>query len=288
MKNFAKLAIFFSLTFAIFMLAAILLKFIYSWIDLARIVSAEDGLGEDLAEAAWIAISAALYFSILLSLGYSARAKVPISLTIISITILGFAFTAGISIGIERLEAIKPAFKPVSPIQAEPGLILTQADNSIVLLKESTETRGPRLVSIPGRPLIYQEVPLGPNNSILSLPALPFEDGTPWFIRSVGIDFSLCAGELKTRFEANFFYFAAYAFALILLLASLRFIMELSLWPMANVFLGALVFRLILSLEVFLNSGEISALINAFLAGRAPPLLITPLIFASGSVLIML
>jgi len=129
---------------------------------------------------------------------------------------------------------------------------------------------------------------LGPNNTILSLPALPIGYTAPWFIQSVGIDFALSARELRTLFERSFLFFAAYAFSLILLLSSLRFLLDLSQWPLANIFLGAFVFRLILSFETFINSREINVMLDSFLAGRLPSTFITPAAFAAVSILIML
>ena len=287
MKTFAKLTIFFSLTFAFFFMVAILIRFVFAWIDAARIIS-ETGAGEGLAEIIRTAIPAALYFSILLTLGYSARKNIPIPVTVIGIVVLGFVFTIGISVGIERVDALKSVFKPASPVHAGPGLIVSRPESAIVLLRESRDIRGPRLVSFLGQPFIYQEVPLGPNNTIINLPALSFGEETPWFINSIGIDLSISAREFKNHFEAGFLYFAAYAFSLILLLSSLRFILELSQWPLANIFIGALVFRLILSLEIFLNSREINDLIGSFLDGRAPPQLITALVFGAMSVLIII
>jgi len=157
----------------------------------------------------------------------------------------------------------------------------------MVLLKESSNIRGPRVVSIPGRPLIYQAVPLGPNNTIIKLPALPFGEDTPWFIRSLDIDFSLSAAEMKSRLENNYLSFAAYVFSLILLLASLRFILEIGHWPLANILIAALVTRGILSLEIFLNAREINALLASFLGRRVPPMFITPLVFSALGILIL-
>jgi hypothetical protein len=128
---------------------------------------------------------------------------------------------------------------------------------------------------------------MGPNNTILSLPALPFGDNIPWFVRSLDIDFNLSAAELRGRLGDSLFSFAVYAFSLILLLSSLRFLLDLSQWPLANLFLGALVFRLILALEAFLNSSETNTLVASFLDGRAPPMLITPLVFSALAILIM-
>jgi len=288
MKNFAKLALFFSISFVAFFLAAILLRLMTAWIDLARIIPVDVRPGEGVSGAAWKALPAAIYLSLLITLSYSARRNIPVPHTIISLVTLAFLFSTAATIGISRTEAIGPAFKPVSPIQASPGLIISQADNSIILLKESSDTKGPRLVAIPGRPLIYQDIPIGPNNTTLALPAISFGNDTPWFVRSIGIDFSLSAEELKTRFAGAYLFFAAYAFSLILLLSSLRFLLETSQWPLANIFIGAVVFRLILSLEIFLNSGEINLLLASFLGGRAPPLLITPLVFFALGMLIII
>jgi len=288
MKNFAKLIIFFSLTYIITFIIAILLSSISAWIELARIISDEARMGEDLAKIAWKSIPAAFYISILLAIAFSAKEKMPLSMAIISIIILGCVFTGGISLAIERTGVLKPALKPVPMIQAGPGLMLPQSDDTVILLKRNSDLRGSRVVSISGKPLIYQEIPLGPNNTIISLPPLPIGGNSPWFIESASIDFTLAAGELKTRYDESFYLFAAYVFAIILLLSSLRFLMELSNWPLANIFFGALVFRLVLSLEVFLNSRETNNLIGSFLAGKVPSALITPLVFGALSVLILI
>jgi len=281
MKNFAKLTIFLSLTFILTFITAILFGFISFWADSARIISPQAGFGRDFSEIAWTAISVALYFSILLTLSYSARQKIPIPFSILCIVCFALIFTIGTSLGTRRSEALQPAFMPAPQIQAGPGLILSRFDNSIILLRESNDLRGPRLVSIPDRPLIYQEIPLGPNNTILSLPSLPLGETAPWFIRSIGIDFSLSAGQIRTLLGREFYYFAIYILTLILLLSSLRFLLSLSQWPLANIFIAAFVFRLILSLEIFLNSADTNAMICSFLGGRMPPALITPAVFAA-------
>ena len=279
--------LFFSLCFIVLFSAAILLRLLSSWIDFTRIIPLGSRPGEDAAEAAWKALPAAIYLSILLALSYSSRRNISIPVTVICILILGCSLVIGASLGISRAGSLKPAIKPVPPIRGGPGLVLSQSDNIMVLLKESSDVRGPRVVSIPGRPLFYQEVPLGPNNTILRLPELPFGDDTPWFVQSLNVDFSLCTGELKNRLGEDFYSFSAYIFSLILLLGSLRFLMELSKWHLANLFLGALVFRLILSLETFLNSREINILIASFLKVQLPSMFITPLVFCALSILIL-
>ena len=287
MKNLAKLTICFSLCFTILFLAAVLLRLLSSWIELARLIPLAARQGEDASEAAWKALPAALYLSILLTLSYTARRKMSILLSITGIVVLGCAFSLGLSMGIIRGGAMNLALKPVSPLHGKPGLILSRSDNAIILLKESSEVRGPRVVSLPGRPLIYQELPAGPNNTVLSVPALSLGDESPWFLRSIAIDFSLGAGELEDRLERDMRSFAVYAFSLILLLASLRFILELSQWPLANIFLGALAFRGVLALETFVNAQEINALVGSFLTRKVPPAMITPVVFSALACLII-
>jgi len=288
MKNFAKLAIFFSILFIVLFFIAIVLMFFSSWLDMVRVIPVEARGGEEFAEAAWKAIPGALYFSMLLALSYAARRRMPVFPAVVSMIILAFVLSVGVSLGISRTGVLKTIFKPASPIQSKPGLIVSQGENSIILLRESSDISGPRLVSIPGRPLIYQEVPIGPNNSILPIPAITFEDDTPWFIKSIGIDFSLSARELKSRFQANYLSFAVYAFSLILLLSSLRPVLELSQWPLANIFTGALVFRLILALETLLNTKEINLLLASFLGKYVSSDFITPLVFCAAGTLVLL
>ena len=287
MKSIAKLTLFFSLIFVAFFLAAVALTYVSLLIQLIRAIPAS-ARGEEAAKAFWEALPAALYLSILVTLGYSARKKIPIKFAIIIISFLACIFTLGFSLGIDRAGVLEPIFKPVAAVEAKPGLILSQSGANVVLLQESSNALGPRLVSIPGQTFIYQEQPIGPFNTILNLPALSFANDTPWFVRSIAIDLSISARELKNRLESSYLYFAAYAVSLILLLSSLRFLLEFSMWPLANLFLGALVLRGILALETFINAGEINALIGSFLGGRVPPALITPLAFIALCILILL
>jgi len=287
MKNIVRLTLFFSFNFAALFLLAIMLGLLSSWIEFARFIPLEARPGKDIIELAWEALPVALYLSILLALSYTARRYISIAPAIISILVLSCVFFMGISFGMSRAGALEVNFRPVSTVHGGPGLILSRADNAAVLLRHSSDTWGPRVVSIPAQPLLFQEVPLGPNNSILSLPPLPFEDNTPWFVRNLGIDFYLGAAELRGRLEHGFLYFAIYAFFLILLLVSMRFVLDLSRWPLANLFLGALVFRGVVALEAFLNTREINSLIDSLLNERLPFMFITPAVFGALALLVI-
>ena len=292
MKNFAKLILSYCSLFILFFLAAVLIKYLGAWIEMARVAPPGAGPGAAASDLAWKALPAAVYLATLCALNYAARRRAPIAITIMCLLILGFLLTAGGAVGISRSSSMKFALKPFSVIESRPGLILTQSDISIILLKGSDEPRGPRVVSIPGRPLVYQESPAGPNNSILSLPALPFGEKSPWFIRSVDLDLSLCANEMRLRLENSFPSFAIYVFSLLLLLCSLSYLINLSQWPLANIFIGMVIFRLVLALEIFLNTPEINSLLSSFFAtpekgGRFPPMLITPIIFTALGILLI-
>jgi hypothetical protein len=158
----------------------------------------------------------------------------------------------------------------------------------MVVLGDPANIRSSRVVSIPGRPLIYQEVPSGPNNTVLALPPAPFRNGGASFLNGLSIDFSLVSGQFDARLNDGLIPFGLYTGALILLLASLRFVLDLSSWPLANLFLGAVAFRGVLALETFIDSREIQDVTRSFLGSRAPGPWISPLIFCALGLLIIL
>ena len=82
--------------------------------------------------------------------------------------------------------------------------------------------------------------------------------------------------------------FLIYVLSLVFLLASFRFVMNLSVWPLANLFAGALIFRGVLALETFVNSAETGALLAPFLGNRIAPENMAPLAFCAFAVLICL
>jgi hypothetical protein len=279
MKNLARLALVFTICFAVVFAAAALLNFLGLWVEAVKTLPFRQGLSGDFIASGSKAIPAALYITILLSLSYTARSQMPASFSIIVIFVLASGFTLGFTLGIAQLENVKlppPAF---SALKGEPGLILSRGDTSMVLLQGTGVPGGPRIAVIPGQPLIYQETPMGPGNTALSLPSLPFNTDETWFISSIAIDFDLVSREFKDRLGQGLFLFCIYAGALIFFLSSLRFLLELSQWPLANLFLGALAFRGILALETFLDTPEIEGFLGAFLGEKLLGPVLTPLVF---------
>jgi hypothetical protein len=75
---------------------------------------------------------------------------------------------------------------------------------------------------------------------------------------------------------------------MILLLSSLRFVLDLSSWPLANLFCGALVFRGILAFQTFIDSRSVQTFIIAFFDNRIDGALLSPIIFAGLGLLTLL
>jgi hypothetical protein len=295
-KNLARLTLFFTLGFALLFLSAAALRFLHIRTDGVRLLPVQPRmmLSDGLSAARW-ALPLAVYTSLLSGLSYAARmgarrlGRRPLSAfpAALCLCVLGLAFTAGLSLGMGRLEDMVPARDIARPL-GRPGLLLTQGDTSVVLLRGPEESRGSRVAAVPGRPLLYQEYPAGPNNAIPGLPPVPFRMENPWFLQSMAIDFSLTGRQFESRLREGLPPFLIYAGTLVFLLSSLGFILKLSNWPLANLFMGCLAFRGILAAETFLNSPEIQALFAEFLGNRFPlPLSWTvPLIFCVFGVLI--
>jgi hypothetical protein len=289
-KNLAKLVLFFSLSFAILFLLAAGLRYLAIRVEWVRTLPRrqEAPLAGLIAAARW-ALTLALYGSLLLSLSYAARKHFFLPVTVVCLITLPLAMCFGISLGLEQWGNAAP-FRNTVKVLGEPGLILTNVQQpsaaTIVLLDGPAEPRGARVAAIPDQPMIYQPEPAGPNNTVLGLPPIPFRDETPWFLKSIAIDLRLSAEYLEGRFKAGLLPFLFYAGALILLLSSLTFIFKLSVWPLANLFLGCLAFRGILALEIFCNSPETQDIFASFLQNRLPLSLAVPLIFCAVGVLV--
>jgi hypothetical protein len=289
-KNLARLVLFFSISFILSFLLTTGARYLYLWLEAARTIPARPA-GGFLAwiAAARVALPVAVYASLLLTLSYTVRRDMGILLSITGLFILICLAAGGAALGLSSLTALaRPPAGERPATLGGPGLMLTQGDTVMVLLDTPENPRGSRVVSIPGRPLIYQAEPPGPNNSILALPRAAFRGEGPYFMTSLFLDLSLTAGQLETRLREGLFSFGIYLGGLCLLLVSLRFILELTAWPLANLFLSALVFRGILAFETLLDSAEIQTLVGGFLGPRILPGWISPLAFSALGVLILI
>jgi hypothetical protein len=153
---------------------------------------------------------------------------------------------------------------------------------TIVLLEGTANPLGPRVTAIPGQPMVFHES----TRANFELPPIPFGDDTPWFLRSLSIDITQNSIMFRNLFSDSYFSYSIYVGSLIFLLCSLGFAIKFSVWPLANLFLAALVFRGILAFGTLLNSPEIQEIIGSFLRGLIPAYLALPIAFVIFGILV--
>jgi len=287
MRGLAKLSILFTLTFLIIFLAAAGIKFLSLRVEWAQNLplKPETTLTLLIAAAHW-ALSLTMHLTILLSLSYGARKDYFPPMVVICVTALSLLFHFGVSTALYQWKNV-PSAVTVEKQTGEKGLILSnnlnRNETAVILLEGPAEPLGPRVTAIPEQPLRYLE---STSNVNLDLPPIPYGDDTPWFLKSVSIDLKLSEAQIFRRFlEGRHSYFI-YAGALIFLLSSLGFAIKFSVWPLANIFLGALAFRGILAVETFLNTPEMQEILGSFLGDMLPVSMAVPAAFFSFGMLI--
>ncbi|MDR1446051.1 MAG: hypothetical protein LBI90_04035 [Treponema sp.] len=282
--NPARLILFFSLSFAGIFIFSALLYFLIIKTQAAGIfpLQGERNLSEFLEAARW-ALALSVHGAILAALSYSARRRIFAPLSIPLIVFLACAMSFIGFWALERANFLPPAQFPPKTV-GQPGLILTQPGAVIVLLEEPEKIYGPRVVAMDGQPLLFQANPRGTG----ALPRLPFISQAPWFLRSLSIDINLAGIQMEALFKRGPVPFIIYAGALIFFLASCRFILEFSVWPLANFFLGILAVRGVLALETFVNSPEIADFLGFYLGQPELSAYAVPLSWCLFAVLICL
>ena len=291
MKNLAKLAIFFSISFVIIFILSAGIRYLSLQVDWARYLpQRNETLNSLIVRAAHWALSFSMYSAVLITLSYAVRKKIFTPITISGVIVLSLFFNFGLSFLLQNIKTTQTDTQPVKSNSMQiggKGLILSNTINrnetAVVLLNGMAEPLGPRVIAIPDRPLTFQESTI---NTGINLPPVPFENKISWFIESLIIDIRLSAENIQKQFHSGLFPYLMYSGALLLLLTSLCFIFKLSAWPLANLFLGIIAFRGILAIEVFFNSPEIQELFNDFFKGLIPVTIVVPLIFTSFGLLV--
>ncbi|MCL2214452.1 MAG: hypothetical protein FWC06_04495 [Treponema sp.] len=288
MRNFAKLILFFSLTFVIIFVSVTAVRFLSLRIDWAKSlpVKPETTLTLLITAAHW-AMSLSLFSSIVIAVNYAARREYFSVMTIGCIMVLSVLYCFGISFALEQWKSVPPSQSNGVPLGGR-GLILTNTlsknETAVVLLNGTADPLGPRVVAIPGQRLVYQQ-----SASVnYNLPPVLFGNDTPWFMESLAIDIRLNAEMFRKKFLEGIFPFLIYAGSLIFMLCSLAYVLKFSVWPLANLFLAALVFCGVLSLNSFLNTPEMQEITGSFLNNIIPVSFALPLFFVGLGILLNL
>jgi hypothetical protein len=287
-----KLLLFYSLCFAFLFIVTTGLRFIMLRVEWIRTLSPEQGAPlVDLLIAARWSLSLCLYGGILVGLSYIVRKGVFAPLALVFVAALTLGFIWGIGLLLDNMEHVPSAKTRNQPL-GEPGVILSNtilpSGTVIVLLEGPANPSGSRVVATPGKPMLYQTEFAGKNLAITDLPPAPFVDDCPWFLKSLAIDLRLNAGLLRQHVDSGPLPYIINTGSLIFILCSFIFILKLSHWPLANLFVGCLAFRGMLALEMFFNTPEMQSIFSSFLENRLPVSLAVPLIFCGAGVLIYL
>jgi hypothetical protein len=235
-------------------------------------------LKEITARLEW-AISLAFYVSLLLSINYALQKKVNYFATLVLSCTVICALCFAVSTGFNRVNRMNaPPFLSATAELGSAGLILHQGDMAIALLDNPSVRDAPRVVSIPNRPLIYQEKPLDERGEIIKLPSAPFVQDSNWLFQNFYTDFSLSARQFTVRAAQGAVPFTLWTLPLALLLTALSFVFDIGVWPLAKLLLSAVFFRLVLWFEVFINSADTQGFLQVLFKQALPDYLINPFV----------
>ncbi|MDR2515867.1 MAG: hypothetical protein LBC88_00630 [Spirochaetaceae bacterium] len=290
MKRLARLVLFFTFSFLLTFIFCAGIRYLLYRIDAARMIPALPfAPASALLGAIQMAIPAALHLSVMLSLSYAARKTVPPPAAIMAVFVLSLGFTLGASLGRERLElSLAGGAEEALPTLGKSGLRLRQGDVSIIVLGDPAEGKSPRIVALPGEPLVYMAAPREIRNTPPRLPPVPFEEHPVAVTVSLLADLTLAADHFDSRLRADFYSFLLYLASLCLMLAAFYELFQTTSWPLVNIFIGAAIFRLLLAFETFIDSDAIQNFIFFFLGRFIPHRVISPAIFGLAGLLVIL
>jgi hypothetical protein len=291
MTNLTRLVVFFGNFFILSLLVITGIRFLFAW---TNAVCAIPALSVEtvpaLVAAAKASISTAIYCSVLFSLSYSVRRGMPPAFSVFFVLLFTFAYSSVFSLLLNGLEKVESSARITHRTLGGAGLRLDSGGVTTVLIGDPADAASPRVAAMPDRPLILQGIPpdtAPPVRMFPVLPPAPFYHGDSQIMDVVSLDFDLASKQLFIRLQLGILPFCTYLFSLALLLSSFRVVFELSAWPLTNLFFGILIFRGILSFEVFLNSEETQNMLKPFIGSLIPPDLINPLVYTGVALLVL-
>jgi hypothetical protein len=280
MKNIVRLVFVFSIWFVVLFVV----PWVIYWLHIRLEPLSEQGIP-------WVMVlPITLYGTMLVGLRYTARVSMPIFLSIISLVILGLGWTGILALGISRIRAIPvPISQDKILSLGESGLLLSQADKSVVFLSDPHKPQSPRVIFVQDKPLVYEPVPQADSFSeIQGMSLIPFRINAPASLQGISNDLVSTATQFNTRLNQGFIPFIIYAGGLMVLLSALRVIFTLGAWPLANLCVGILVFRGGLALEAWLNTPRVQNDIFSLVGERIPKPLLSPLLLYLLGLLLLL
>jgi len=285
-KHFAKLVLFFSVSFIGILLASSLITLFDEWIKQAVLFPPGERLPLNVFTFLGNSVSAAFFISILLGLSYASRRRLAYPVVFVILLTFSLVFSSAVYVGLEKCAQLGDfsVKQPANPaLLAQPGFIYNPGsrDTRFVFLQDPHKQGGPRVVA--STDLYYQR-----QGASLEPSPLPFAKEKSGILESVGKDFLQCSVYFTNLFKAGSVAYWVYAGSLAIFLLSLGCLVNISYWHLANLFFATLIFRGALALETFLNQANINGLLRSFAGNAIPATLINPLIYGILSALILL
>lgn len=242
-------------------------------IDLMRMLSftQQEAKIDSLLTAGWRSLLLSIYITMLFGLSYCARYKFPVFPSIYLVMVLSLLWIGLFSLTLSVIQKGSPWPTEMPQHLGGVGLITVDGDQSQVLLQKP-DLSDMRVIVSQNLPLRYEDTQVE-----LGVPLAFFRNDSGYFMETILDKFTHAGEQCGVRLRESFLSFVLYILALVFCLSTLRFVFEASSWPLANLFLGALLFWGVLEIEVLLDSEQVRAFINVISGEAFPMFLVVPL-----------
>jgi len=259
-KGVARLILFTSIFFTFILLTASAVTILQLWIRAAQIIPpAPFALLPELLAAVRQVIPFAMYITILFSLSYSSRRNIPALVSTLLLTLLVGGFVTGLGEGLDHLERSLGLTESTSAqTQLRTGQMRPYLEGSAILVGMDAGPDLDWVISQPGRPLSVRRMDA---SMAADLSDTTLQRSVPSGVQALTAELSTYAEQFRSRRESGRLPYIAYVFSLAFFLASFRFVLQITKWPLADLFLGTILFRWLVALDLFAGSPEVTGLI---------------------------
>jgi hypothetical protein len=289
-KNFARLVLF-NITFfvCVFVLSAAV-SFLQFWVSAASAIPVVQYIYLEtiINHAQWM-LSFSFYITVLFTLNYAQRNRVLPLAAFITVALLSGGLPFAAALGLSNARNMNaPPYAMNTKTLGNAGVMMKHGQTTITLIDKPELETGSRVIAAPERALYYQDVPLDEDGKVIPLPHVNFYETNSFVYQGLRSDFSFSSREFSRRYESGIFSFLVWLCPLILFLMALSYMFNVGAWPLANLFLCAVIFRAVLLFEVFLNKPAIQDYLAEFTRNLIPRIFITPAVFLTLAALALL
>jgi hypothetical protein len=239
------------------------------------------------ASAVWSSLPPVIYLVILIGLSYSARRGIAIPRSFICVCLLSILWLTLFTLMFSSAQKVTDLLFNNTPLSlGDRGLIMEHEDNIIVLVGGLNEPDRGQVIAKTGEPLRYELA----NNAISSAslrneaeaaPLIFFRRDSVQLLGSMQVAFERVSRQFNARLSESPLSFYVYAVSIIFCLCCLRFVFNLSTWPLANLFLGALLFRGVLEIGNLFELEFARSFLLRFWIDEIPVSMLEPVLFCA-------